>query len=89
MRVWDIHPGYLSRQSLLGQHVEIHAIYNVLDQEKKGYANHPETRRWADNLDILKTRHDQTVLEMLLRGYRHQSPIVRPDDVRKGRMGPV
>lgn len=36
MRVWDLHPGYLSRQSLLGQHAEIHAVHAVIyDQKKK------------------------------------------------------
>ncbi|MFW5896791.1 MAG: pyrimidine dimer DNA glycosylase/endonuclease V, partial [Bacillota bacterium] len=30
MRVWDIHPGYLDRGGLLGQHAEIHAVWSVL-----------------------------------------------------------
>ncbi|MDD4764978.1 MAG: pyrimidine dimer DNA glycosylase/endonuclease V, partial [Atribacterota bacterium] len=28
MRVWDVHPGYLSDKSLLGEHVEIHALFS-------------------------------------------------------------
>ena len=75
LRVWDIHPGYLSRESLLGQHVEIHAVFNVITEAKAGYAHHPETRRWRHNLYGLKQVHDLTVREMALRGYGHRSPL--------------
>jgi len=43
MRVWDINPGYLNRQNLLGEHRELHGIVSILVNRKKGYANHPET----------------------------------------------
>ena len=75
MRVWDIHPGYLSRQSLLGQHAEIHAIYNIIKENKKGYSFHPETLRWKGRLARLKYRHDLTVMEMGLRSLGHRSPM--------------
>lgn len=75
MRVWDIHPGYLSNQSLLGQHAEIHAIYSVISQAKPGYSFHPETVRWKERLADLATRHDLTAKEMFLRKYNHASPI--------------
>ena len=74
MRVWDIHPGYLAKNSLLGQHAEIHALYNVIKNCKKGYSSHPETLRWKGNLDKLVVKHELTVREMALRGYRHASP---------------
>lgn len=74
MRVWDVHPGYLSRSSLLGQHVEIHALISVLSGNKKGYRSHPETLRWEGHLGKLQRRHDLTVKEMELRGFRHNSP---------------
>lgn len=74
MRVWDVHPGYLSRSSLLGQHVEIHALLSVIGGCKKGYRSHPETLRWMGHLDKLKIKHDLTVKEMKLRGFRHNSP---------------
>jgi hypothetical protein len=45
MRVWDIHPGFLNRQSLLGEHREIHAIHTIVSRQKKGYSRHPETLR--------------------------------------------
>ncbi|MBU0965151.1 MAG: DUF1722 domain-containing protein [Proteobacteria bacterium] len=75
MRIWDIDPGYLNRQSLLGEHRELHAIFVVLTQNKKGYAAHPETRRWKDHLAALGKRHDLLVEEMRLRGYKHHSPL--------------
>lgn len=74
MRVWDVHPGYLSRQSLLGEHREIHAIFSVVMNRKAGYARHPETLRWKDALGSLTHRHGFVVQEMVLRGYGHFSP---------------
>ncbi|MFZ5775961.1 MAG: pyrimidine dimer DNA glycosylase/endonuclease V [Thermodesulfobacteriota bacterium] len=80
MRVWDIHPGYLNRQSLLGEHREIHAIHVVVSQGRKGYSRHPETLRWQGHLPALAMRHLQVVAEMLLRGYGHKSPMALPED---------
>ena len=81
MRVWDIHPGYLSRQSLLGQHAEIHALAAVIEVGGKGYANHPETLRWRLNRGRLNKALDLTVYEMELRKFRHASPL--PEAVDK------
>lgn len=80
MRVWDIHPGFLNRQSLLGEHREIHAIHTVLSQGKKGYARHPETLRWRDHLPALWLRHQQMVAEMRVRGFKHFSPLPAPQE---------
>ena len=46
MRIWDVNPGYLNRQSLLGEHRELHAIVSIIKNNKKGYSRHPETLRW-------------------------------------------
>ncbi len=81
MRVWDLHPGYLSRQNLLGQHAEIHALYSVITGRKKGYAAHPETLRWQDCPGRLRRIHDLTVLEMILRGFNHASPCGKEHDI--------
>lgn len=78
MRVWDIHPGFLNRQSLLGEHREIHAIHTVLTQQKRGYSRHPETLRWREHLAALWLRHEQVVAEMRLRGFNHFSPLPAP-----------
>ena len=74
MRVWDIHPGYLSTRSLLGEHAEIHAVYSIISKKKSGYSMHPETQRWAGYLEFLVLRHDLIVKEMALRGFKHNSP---------------
>lgn len=78
MRIWDISPTCLCRQHLLGEHRELHAIWNILTQHKSGYKNHPEVKRWQGKLTALKLRHELLVQEMTRRGYRHQSPLPQP-----------
>jgi hypothetical protein len=73
MRVWDVKPEKLCRQHLLGEHREIHGIWNILTKGKKGYATHPETLRWKGRLKALYGRHQELVNEMGKRGYRHRS----------------
>lgn len=75
MRVWDIHPGYLNRQSLLGEHRELHGLVSILVNGKKGYSQHPETLRWVGYGWALKQRHEELVYEMNLRGYKDKSPV--------------
>jgi hypothetical protein len=79
MRIWDLHPGFLNRQSLLGEHREIHAIHAILSQGKKGYSRHPETLRWRGRLAALWLRHQQVAAEMRLRGFNHFSPLPAPE----------
>ncbi|MBU2511946.1 DUF1722 domain-containing protein [bacterium] len=76
MRIWDIHPGYLNRQSLLGEHRELHGIVSILVNGKKGYSRHPETMRWVDFGWALKQRHLLLAAEMSLRGYTDRSPAI-------------
>jgi hypothetical protein len=75
MRIWDINPGYLNRQSLLGEHRELHGIVSIIVNGKKGYANHPETIRWVGYGWALKMRHEQLACEMAIRGYTDKSPV--------------
>ena len=75
MRVWDIHPGYLNRQSLLGEHRELHGLVSILVNGKKGYSQHPETLRWVGYGWALRQRHQELVYEMNLRGYQDKSPV--------------
>ena len=75
MRIWDIPAEKLCRNHLLGEHRELHAIWSILTKGKKGYANHPETRRWRGRLKALTLRHEELVREFKKRGYRHQSPL--------------
>jgi len=76
MRVWDISPGYLNRQSLLGEHRELHGIVAIITQKKKGYAKHPETMRWSGYGWALKQRHSLLAAEMALRGYTDRSSVL-------------
>jgi hypothetical protein len=75
MRVWDLPAGYLNRQSLLGEHRELHGIYSILTQKKSGYANHPETQRWVRALSGLAARHRQLAAEMAFRDYVDRTPL--------------
>jgi hypothetical protein len=73
MRIWDISPEKLCRNHLLGEHRELHAIWNILTQSKKGYAQHPETLRWKGKLKALYLRHEKLVRQLRFRGYQHHS----------------
>jgi hypothetical protein len=75
MRIWDIDPGYLNRQSLLGEHRELHAIVSIIVNGKKGYSKHPETLRWMGCGWALKQRHSLLASEMALRGFTDRSPV--------------
>ena len=75
MRIWDLEPERLCRQHLLGEHRELHGLWVILTAGKKGYARHPETRRWSGKLAALYRRHEALVAEMARRGYRHVTPL--------------
>jgi hypothetical protein len=76
MRVWDINPGYLNRQSLLGEHRELHGIVSIIVNKKKGYSSHPETVRWVGHGWALRKRHQLLSTEMSLRGFTDKSPVI-------------
>lgn len=75
MRIWDISPKKLCRLHLLGEHHELHAIWSIIVNNKKGYSNHPETLRWNGKLKALYLRHEKLVKEMEIRGFNHKSPL--------------
>lgn len=75
MRIWDLPPVGLCRQHLLGEHRELHGLWNILTRDLAGYRRHPETRRWKGKLAALYRRHEALVAEMERRGYRHRSPL--------------
>jgi len=77
MRIWDIDAGFLNSPSLLGEHRELHGIYSIITNDKKGYSKHPETLRWQMFPGSLVRRHDMLVAEMKLRGFNHHSPITK------------
>jgi uncharacterized protein YbgA (DUF1722 family) len=75
VRVWDVDPGYLNRQSLLGEHRELHAIVSIIKNNKKGYSRHPETLRWHGFGWALSQRHRLLATEMNLRGFVDRSSV--------------
>ena len=77
MRIWDVAAGYLNRQSLLGEHRELHGLRSILVNDRTGYSRHPETLRWVGALGALALRHDLLAAEMRLRGYVDRTPLRR------------
>jgi hypothetical protein len=77
MRIWDVPPRQLCRQHLLGEHRELHGLWNILVVHggTGGYSRHPETMRWVGKTRALFERHQLLVKEMERRGYRHLSPL--------------
>ena len=77
MRVWDIQPKYLCKKHLLGEHRELHGLWNILTKHKGkgGYSKHPETLRWVGKLNALYIRHEELAKEMKARDYQHRSPL--------------
>lgn len=77
MRVWDVSVTILCRKHLLGEHRELHGLWNILTKHngRGGYSQHPETKRWVGKLKALYSRHQALVAEMERRGYTHSSPL--------------
>ena len=75
MRVWNIEADVLCNSHLLGEHREIHAIWTILTENKKGYSHHPETLRWKGKLSALYNRHETIVAEMIKRSFSHKSAL--------------
>ena len=73
MRIWDIPPENLCKNHLLGEHRELHAIWSIIVNNKKGYSHHPETLRWKGKLKALFLTHEKIVKEMGKRGFKHNS----------------
>jgi hypothetical protein len=83
VRIWDVNPGYLNRQSLLGEHRELHAIVSIIKHNKKGYSRHPETLRWKNFGWALSQRHRLLAAEMNLRGYVDRTPVLLKTQCQK------
>lgn len=73
MRIWDFPVNLLCNTHLKAEHSELHCIWSVIVNGKRGYANHPETLRWKACLKALYVRHMQQTAEMLERGMKHNS----------------
>lgn len=75
--MWGINPSLLCKQHLLGEHGEIHKHrHNFVKKHKITKRISPVVQIEPENMQI---RHDELVLEMLKRGYNHNSPYEQPD----------
>jgi hypothetical protein len=77
MRVWDVDPKLLCRKHLLGEHRELHGLWNILTKHNAvgGYSKHPETLRWIGKEKALFNRHELLIEEFSRRGYNHNTPL--------------
>ncbi len=99
VRIWDaLDPAELCNQHLLGEHNELHCMWQALARQQIrdaitsslstgnshpiGWLQHNETRRWKLSLAGLAARHEQQVAEFARRGFRHQSPLPFPPGFR-------
>lgn len=77
MRMWMVDPSLLCRKHLLGEHAEIHKHRHNFVKK------HKVDKRISPIVQIepvsMSNRHDKLAIEMLERGYKHNSPYFQPD----------
>ena len=73
MRIWSLHPEYLDTKGLVAVWRETLLAQKVLKGETKGYKNHPQLKRFKEQVDpvgaiaaYLRTIHSEAVT----RGYK-------------------
>ncbi len=77
MRMWGVNPKLLCRQHLLGEHNEIHKHrHNFVKKHSIAKRISPIVQIEPENM---KKRHDELAVEMIQRGYSHNSPYEQPD----------
>lgn len=67
-----VQPDLLCRKHLMGEHVELHMLVGSLNKGRsvKGFI-----RDGLIEVQSVKDRHEQLVVEMTRRGYNHKSPL--------------
>lgn len=72
MRMWMVDPSLMCRKHLLGEHVELHMIVGSINKGRdlSGY-----TESGLIDTKSLSIRHEHVSIEMMNRGYNHQSPL--------------
>jgi hypothetical protein len=77
MRMWGINPELLCNKHLIGEHGEIHKHrHNFVKKHKITNRITPIVQIEPQNME---TRHNQLAIEMLRRGFNHNSPYELPD----------
>lgn len=77
-----MNPRSMCRQHLLGEHVEMHMFVGHL---KRGRPVH----NYIVRTDAIESRHEELSVEMLRRGYKHNSPLVYKDTVGVNTVDPI
>ena len=74
MRMWMLDPALLCRKHLLGEHVELH---KHLPSLRKGHKVDGRFNPVVQiQLNAIEDRHHDLVIEMVRRGYNHNSPLI-------------
>lgn len=75
--MWGINPKLLCDKHLIGEHGEIHKHrHNFVKKHSIAKRISPVVQIEPQNME---TRHNQLVIEMLARGFNHNSPYELPD----------
>lgn len=77
MRMWMLNPKLPCKKHLCGEHFEIHLHrHNFVKQHSIKGRLYPVVQIEPESM---KARHDALALEMVRRGYKHNSPYEMPD----------
>ncbi len=77
MRMWGIDPSLLCQKHLIGEHGEIHKHrHNFVKKHSIKNRISPVVQIEPENM---QKRHDELAIEMIKRGYNHNSPYSQPD----------
>jgi len=89
-----VNPEFLCRRHLLGEHLEVHMFVGAIKSAiNRGRKIEDSLRGYIENglveTDKLFDRHENLVIEMLSRGFRHSSPIEKLDSDFDSSLGRV
>ena len=81
MRMWNVDPKLLCRQHLLGEHNENHSFVGTLNKKIsiKGFID-----KGLLEIHNLRKRHHELEIEMISRGYKHNSPLKEFEEITLG-----
>ena len=70
--MWMINPKKMCRKHLLGEHVECHMFLGAIKRNKnlQGYI-----KNGLLEIESLWDRHEELAIEVIHRGYKHNSPL--------------
>lgn len=82
-RMWNLNPGKLCNQHLLGEHKELHqAVGSIL----KGRSLKGHIEKGQIEVHNIVKRHKELVEEMTKRGFKHLSPLPKFKSYKAGKI---